>query len=69
MKNYLERVPRLVELQQPNSKPVELIGAYRTNLIHEGMPGAEVVRPDGSHIEVPLYAPQGCGASLEQGLC
>jgi hypothetical protein len=36
-----------LELQQPNSKPVELIGAYKTNLIHEGMPGAEVARRMG----------------------
>jgi SAM-dependent methyltransferase len=33
-----------LELQRPNSKPGELIGAYKANLIHQGVPDAEAIR-------------------------
>ncbi len=33
-----------LNVQPPNSKPVELIGTYKTNLIHEGVPDAEASR-------------------------
>ena len=33
-----------LNVQQPNSKPVELIGAYKAKLIHDGVSDAEVAR-------------------------